>query len=684
MKHVRYWAGGVLAIGALVSALVSADQREARPAVTFSKDVAPILFKSCSSCHHPDGAAPFSLLTYTAARSRATLIAAVTKSRLMPPWKSEPGYGEFAGHEHLSESEIETIQRWAAAGAPEGNPQDLPPAPKWVPGWQLGQPDLVVSWPEPYTVRAEAPDFSRTFVLSLPVTSVRYVRGLEFRPGRSGVIHHANIRVDRTAGSRRLDLSDPGPGYQGLLLPSAIYPDGHFLGWTPGQVAPLVPGALAWRLPPGTDLVVEMHFVPSGKPEVIEPAVGLYFGDRPPERTPAMLRLGRQNIDIPAGEKEYVTTDSFVLPVEVTVEAVQPHAHYRAREVRGTATLPDGTTTPLIYITDWDYRWQHVYRYTAPPVLPKGTTLSMRYTFDNSAENVRNPHQPPRRVSWGQQSTDEMGDLWIQMLPRSEADLEILNAAIRPKQTAEEIVGYETMIRGDPSKASLRNDVAVMYSEVGRPDRAAAHFEAVVKLQPESAAARYNLGTALLSAGQPAAAIEQFGQAVRLQPGYAAVHNNWGRALVQLAKPAEALKHFREAARLDPASGSPHYNIATIARALGDSAQAIAEFREAVRLDPGDAEAIGSLAWLLATASSASLRNPAEALRLAEQAAAIVTRRRAPALDILAAAQAANGQFDLALATCDEALALNPGLAIATAIRQRRALYEQKRPYVMP
>ncbi len=153
---------------------------------------------------------------------------------------------------------------------------------------------------------------------------------------------------------------------------------------------------------------------------------------------------------------------------------------------------------------------------------------------------------------------------------------------------------------------------------------------------------------------------------------------------MQLAKAAEAVEHFREAARLDPASASPHYNIGTIARALGDTPQAIAEFREAVRLDPSDAEAIGSLAWLLATASSASLRNPGEALRLAEQAASIVNRRRAPALDILAAAQAANGQFDLAVATCDEALALNPGLAIATAIRQRRALYEHKRPYVMP
>ncbi|MGH9387695.1 MAG: tetratricopeptide repeat protein [Vicinamibacterales bacterium] len=681
---MRNGAAGLLVVWAVAATIAAADQAGPAQSVTFSNDVAAIVFEHCAGCHRPDGAAPFSLLTYTAARSRATLIATLTKRRLMPPWKSEPGYGEFVGHKPLTESEIDVLQRWAAGGAPEGDPRNLPPSPRWVSGWQLGQPDLILSWPEPYTVRAEGPDYSRTFVLPLPVSTVRYVRGLEFRPGNSSVVHHANIRIDRTSGSRRLDEADAALGYQGLLLTSAVYPDGHFLGWTPGQVGPLLPDTLAWRLQPGTDLVVEMHFVPSGKPEEVQPTVGLFFGDRPPQPTPAMIRLGRQNIDIPAGQKEYVTTDSFVLPVDVEVAAVQPHAHYRAREVRGTATLPDGTSTPLIYIKDWDYRWQHVYRYVTPVSLPKGTTLSMRYVFDNSAENVRNPHQPPRRVYWGQQSTDEMGDLWIQMLPRSQGDLQILNAAIRPKQTAEEIVGYEMMIRADPSKVSLRNDVAVMYTEIGRPDLAAAHFEAAVTLQPNSAAARYNLGTALLVGGKPAAAIEQYEQALRIQSDYGAVHNNWGRALVQLAKPAEALAHFREAARLDPTNAAPHYNIGTIARALGDTPQAIAEFREAVRLNPTDAEALGSLAWLLATSSSASLRDPPEALRLAERAAELVARKRAPALDILAAAQAANGRYDLAMATCDAALALNPEASIAAAIRQRRALYERGHPYVLP
>jgi tetratricopeptide (TPR) repeat protein len=652
--------------------------------VTFSKDIAPILFQHCAGCHHSNGPAPFSLVTYAAARPRARSIARATTTRAMPPWKSEPGYGEFVGHEHLSAAQIDIIQRWAANDAPEGNPRDMPPLPTWVSGWQLGTPDLIVSWPEPYAVRAAGPDFSRTFVVALPVSTVRYVRGLEFHPGNSRVVHHANIRVDRTLRSRRLDEADPAPGYEGLLPTSAVYPDGHFLGWTPGQTAPLLPTALAWRLHPGTDLVVEMHFVPDGTVEHVQPSVGLFLSDEPPVRTPAMLRLGRQNIDIPAGQSDYVTTDSFVLPVDVEVQAVQPHAHYRAREVRGSATLPDGTTTPLIYIKDWDYHWQHVYRYVTPPVLPKGTMLSMRYVFDNSAANARNPQQPPQRVSWGQQSTDEMGDLWIQMLTTSERDLTILNAAIQPKETAEEIVGYETMIRRDPNKVSLRNDVAVMYDEIGRPDLASAHFDAVVTLQPESAAARYNLGTALLASGQSTRAIEQLEAAVRLRADYSAAHNNWGRALVQLNKPAEALAQFREAARLDPSSASPHYNIGTLAAAARNTAGAIVEFREAIRLEPDDLDALDSLAWLLATTASESLRNPQEALHLAERAAALDGRRHVRPLDVLAAAQAATGRYDLAVATCDSALALNPNDASAGAIRERLELYKQRRPYIVP
>ena len=465
-------------------ASTTAAARQAAPAapVTFSKDVAPILFDRCGACHHPDGIAPFSLITYEAARQRASLVALVTKRRQMPPWKSEPGYGEFVGHKNLTDAEIDLLQRWAASGAPEGDPKDLPPTPAWTAGWQLGQPDDVVSLGKPFIVPADGPNFSRTFIMPVSNPTVRYVKGLEFRPGNPAAVHHANIRVTTV---RAIDGSINRSRGPSKLAFEAVYPDGHFLGWTPGQVAPLLPKGLAWRLEAGADLVVEIHFVPTGKPESVTPSIGLFYTDEPPERTPTMLRLGKQTIDIPAGQRDYVTTDSFVLPVDVEVLAVQPHAHYRAHEVVGTATLPDGTTKPLIYIKDWDFLWQHVYRYVTPLSLPKGTTLSMRITYDNSAANPRNPQLPPVRVRWGQQSTEEMGDIWVQLLARDERDLHQLTASIRPKHLTEDLVGFEALSRAEPNRVDTHNDIAVMRRARALAD-AAAHFAAVVKLQPDS------------------------------------------------------------------------------------------------------------------------------------------------------------------------------------------------------
>ncbi len=394
------------------------------------------------------------------------------------------------------------------------------------------------------------------------------------------------------------------------------------------------------------------------------------------------MRLGRQDLELPAGQKEYVSTDTFAPPVDVEVLALQPHAHYRAREVRGTATRPDGTTTPLIYIKDWDYRWQHVYRYVEPLSLPKGTTLSMTFTFDNSAENPRDPHQPPRQVRWGQQSTDEMGDLWIQMLTRTDQDLQALNDLLRVKHMTDEAVGYEMMIRAEPTTVSLHNDVALLYAELGQTDKAAAHFEMALKLEPNSPAAHFNLGTALSSMGKVAVAIQEYQQALRLQPDYGPAHNNLGQAWLTQGNLDLAQHHFREAARVDPARAGPHYNLGVIARARGDLSEAIDRFREAVRLQPDWVQAVSNLAWALATAPSVDPTAADQAIRLAEHATALSNHQNAGILDVLAAAQAAAGRVDGAATTCETALRLEPHARLAGAIRHRLALYRQGRRYV--
>ena len=552
--------------------------------ITFTKDIAPIVFKSCVSCHRKGGPAPFALTTYDEVRRRATQIATVTRSRFMPPWKVEPGVGHFVGQDPLTRDEIARLEKWAVAGAPQGEPSAQPPLPNMPDGWLLGQPDLIVKPSRAYTLAAQPTDAFRIFAIRLPVTKRTYVRGIEFHPGNGRVVHHANIRIDRTDATRKLDEADPLPGYDGLMPRSAEYPDGHFLGWTPGQVAPLVPPDLAWTLEPGSDLVVQLHLQPSGAVEQVLPEIGLYFSDRPPTRTPTILRLGSQSIEIAPGEPRYVIRDAYTLPVDADLLAVQPHAHYRAREIRGTAHLPDGTSRLVMHITDWDFRWQHVYREVTPIRLPKGTRLSMEYTYDNSAENVRNPQLPPAKVYWGQRSKDEMGDLWFQLLATNDRDRLLMREQIAAKMTVEDIAGYETMLRVDPKDAELHDDVALLYMGVGQMAPAVRHFEASVALKPDSAAARFNLGTALAQTGLLDQSVAAFRAALARRNDYALAHGNLGPVLLAQGKTGDALKHLQEAVRLDAANPQALFGLAEAYAASGSFDLAIQTIDQAIKL----------------------------------------------------------------------------------------------------
>ncbi len=551
--------------------------------ITFTRDIAPIVFAACSSCHRPDGPGPFSLTSYDEVRRRATQIAQVTRSRFMPPWKVEPGVGHFVGQRQLSDREIEAIAQWVEAGTPEGDPRHLPKLPSFAEGWLLGRPDLIVKPEAPYTLPAQQADVFRIFAIRVPVKQRTHVTGIEFHPGNARVVHHANIRIDRTDATRKLDAADPQPGYDGLMPRSAEYPEGHFLGWTPGQVAPLVSADLAWTLEPGSDLVVQLHMQPSGAPEEVLPEIGFYFSARPPTNIPTILRLGSQGIDIPPGDANHVIRDSYELPVDVQLLAIQPHAHYRAREVRGVARLPDGTSRVVMHIKDWDFRWQHVYRHETPVPLPKGTRLTMEYTYDNSAANPRNPQLPPARVFWGQRSRDEMGDLWFQLATANEADRVLLSDEVNRKMTAEDIIGYETMLKVTPNDAELRDDVAVLYLSRGMVNNAIRHFEISAALKPESAAAHFNLGTAQAQGGRFDASVASFRTALRLRPGYSLAHGNLGRVLLAQNKVDDALAHLQEAVRLDPSNPRSLLGLAEALAARGSYDEAIGTLERAMK-----------------------------------------------------------------------------------------------------
>ncbi len=703
----------VLAISAGAGAQSPSPAQRLAP--TFSKDVAPILFARCAGCHRTDGAAPFPLLTYDDARQHASQIAAVTANRYMPPWKPEPGVADFVGERRLTDSEIRVLHDWSVTGAAAGDPALLPALPRFTPGWQLGQPDLVVTLPE-YTLRGDGLDVFRNFVVTIPGTGARFVRGLEFRASNSAV-HHANIRVDATLASRKLDDADPEPGYEGLILNSAEYPDGYFLGWTPGQIAPFLPKGFAWQVTGGTDFVVQLHMRPTGKPERIQPSIGLFFTDEAPAKKPAMLRLGRQNIDIPVGDADYHSIDSYTLQVDAEVQAIQPHSHYRARNLKAWAVLPDQTTRPLITIPQWDFSWQDTYRYAAPFWLPAGTTIFTEYVFDNSTGNPRNPESPPKRALWGSRSSDEMGDVWIQVLTRSDAERKRLVDDFRVKADAEDIEGYETRIRVDSSQTALHNDVGVLYLEAGRPDAAASHFEAVAHLQPQSAVARFNLGTALEAAdrfgdatrqyeeavaldptyvrarvnlgnarlreGNIAAAAEQYRAALNLNPQDADAQNNLGRTLLALGTFDEAAIHITEALRLRPAYPEAHFNMAEVFAATNKPVLATEHYRAAIELRPEWVPCLVRFSWLLSAYPDATVRNPDEAVRLSAKAVEISQRRDAAALDALAAAYASAGHFDEAVSSAIIATGLAAaGSEESAQMDKRLALYRQRRPYV--
>jgi len=669
-----------LAIAASMPGIAAAADKP-----TFSKDIAPIVFERCASCHRPGEIGPFSLLSYSDVRQHLTQIADVTRRRVMPPWKPTAPSNEFVGDRTLSPEQIQLIQDWVAQGAPEGNRRDLPPLPQWASGWQLGKPDLVVTMDVPYTLRADGIDVFRTFVLPIPSTSARYVKAMEFHPGNARAVHHANIGIDRTKSSRRLDAADAEPGYVGGMVPDADYPPGYMLGWTPGQHPRPSPEGMAWRLEPDSDLVVQLHLQPTGKPETVQVSMGFFFTDDPPTRTPVGLRLGSETIAIAAGDAHYEIKDRYVLPVDVEVLAIQPHAHNLGRLMEAAALLPDGTARPLITIKDWDFRWQDVYRYAKPFVLPRGTAISMRFTYDNSAANLRNPVQPPQPVVWGQNTTDEMGDLWIQVVPRSNVDYAILTDDINQKTRMEDLAAFTKVMQSDP-KNPLRHDaVAVLNLQLGRLAEAEAEYRESLRLNPDSAPTHYNIGLVFSAQGKYQQAAAEFQNAIGLDPNHAGAHNNLGAMLHAFGRIDEAAAEYRRAIALKPENGEAHNNLARLLTSQRLFVAAVGEFEQALRLNPDAVSPLTGLAWVRAVAGDASVRQPDEAVRLAERAATLSNRKDPAVLDALAASYASAQQFDKAMETVQEAMQLADAMGLQglwVDMRARAKLYEQKQAYI--
>jgi mono/diheme cytochrome c family protein len=423
---------------ALLAVAAPPKARGGEGAPTFTADVAPILYGNCVTCHRAGEAAPFPLITYADAQKHGKQMAKVTASRYMPPWHAAHGFGEFADERRLTDEQIKTIGDWAAAGMTEGDPKKLPPLPKFPEGWHLGTPDLVLRMPAGFAVAASGPDVYRNFVIPSRLTEDKWVRAIEFRPSARKAVHHVLLAYDATGAAARQDGRDGKPGFGGMGsvgVAGIAGATGPLGGWAVGATPQFLPDGVALSLPKGSDVILQMHFHPSGKPETEQSTIGIYFADRAPERrlwsvqVPALFGFGA-GIDIPPGSPDYTIADAFTLPVDVRVFSINAHAHYIAKEMKATATRPDGSSEPLLWIPDWDFAWQDRYTYKTPVLLPKGTRIDARIVYDNTDDNPHNPQSPPVRVQWGEQSFDEMGSVILAVQTVRKEDEVALQAAL--------------------------------------------------------------------------------------------------------------------------------------------------------------------------------------------------------------------------------------------------------------
>jgi Flp pilus assembly protein TadD/mono/diheme cytochrome c family protein len=580
MHRVRFAAArAFMALALAAPATAQSHSPRSASSPTFAEDVAPILYRSCSTCHRPGESGPYPLLTYDDAKKYAPQIAAAVSSRAMPPWLPAHGFGDFANETRLTDDEIRAIVEWAKNGAPQGPSAETPPPPNFADGWQLGPPDMVLYASQAFNVPASGPDIFWNFIFAPQLATKRYIRAIEVRPGIPHGVHHANLLVDRARSARRRE-SEPGVGFPGMDLTvqhSVFDFDSHFLFWKPGSAPWVEPDGLAWELDPGSDLVLNAHIMTMGMPMGVRPSIGLYFTDQPPTKFPLLIELERDSkLDIPAGARDFTVSDDLRLPLDTDVLAIYPHAHYLGHLLEAYATLPSGERKWLIKIPDWDPNWQAVYHYREPVFLPKGTLISMRWHYDNSAANPRNPHQPPQRVVGGNQSTDEMAHLWLQVLPRGDGDrrreielavmqhnveknphdywsrlwLGALMLSLANPGAAE--ASLETAVNLDPKQPEGHNWLGLALGSLGRSREAIQQFRAALALQPNYANARFNLARTLATTGHLDEAASDFVALITAEPDDPQLRNAYGELLLKMDKPADAMAQFDKSLALDP------------------------------------------------------------------------------------------------------------------------------------
>ena len=383
--------------------------------VTYCRDIAPLIQARCQNCHRPSQVAPFPLITYDDSVAHAEMLVEVTQRRIMPPWMPGPyPQHKFVGERQLTEHELDLLRVWVETGCPKGDEADLPPDPKFVDGWQLGQPDLVVKMPQAFSVPADGPDVLQNFVLPIDLPQDKLVAAVEFHPGNTRVVHHAVLFLDDKGVARQLDAATPEPGYANFGGPGFL-PSGALGGWSVGNTARRLPNDMGRYLKKGSDIVVQVHYHPTGKPEMDQSELGLFFVNKPvseslaaPANLVGSIWMANYEMDIPADDSMYHRSTKYTLPKDCILVGIVPHMHLLGKSMKVSALDPSGSSTVLIDVPDWNYNWQDEYYYERPFIIRAGTELTVEAVFDNSKNNPSNPSSPPQRVTWGEETTDEM------------------------------------------------------------------------------------------------------------------------------------------------------------------------------------------------------------------------------------------------------------------------------------
>ena len=451
---LKFVAASVVVL--MVWALPAAAQSPAAATPTFNKDVAPIFFENCTSCHRPGEIAPMSLLTYKDARPWAKSIAAKVADGTMPPWHADPKYGTFVGARGLSVAHKETIAKWVAAGAPEGKAADLPAAPVYTDGWNIGTPDAVLSMQEDYPIPATGEIPYQYLVVPANFAEDRYITDWEIRPGDPRAVHHLLLYLlapkevaeaqmkqrqqqmlvrmfgpkptgnaaapprpvppfemaccaqipDGEEGGRPLppdQRKDPGPNYRARPVGMAQ----GMGGFSPGGSIRHFPEGMGMRIPAGYSMVFQMHYTTYGKATTDRSKIGLKFAKTPPKTILNTVALINASLSIPPGATNHLVENTMTFNRETVIYSLIPHTHVRGSGWHYEATYPDGRKEIILSVPKYDFNWQHEYVFATPLVLPAGTKINAKAWYNNSASNKSNP-DPTKQVTWGDQTWEEM------------------------------------------------------------------------------------------------------------------------------------------------------------------------------------------------------------------------------------------------------------------------------------